>query len=74
MSAWTPVRLTARPPERLFQRVFEPHDGRDLVPIPKEARARERLNTPVRGWPESACPKCMLRPIRGADVPPLPGL
>ena len=28
MSAWTPVRLTARPRQRLFHLVFESHDGR----------------------------------------------
>ena len=30
------VRLTARPPQRLFRLVFEPHTGRALVPISEE--------------------------------------
>jgi predicted 3-demethylubiquinone-9 3-methyltransferase (glyoxalase superfamily) len=31
------VRLTARPPKRSFHLVFESHDGRALVPIPKRS-------------------------------------
>ena len=32
-----PFSLTARPPNRLFHLVFESHDGRALVPIPKRS-------------------------------------
>ena len=36
MSLGPAVQLTARPSNRLFHLVFESHDGRALVPIPKE--------------------------------------
>ena len=32
-----PFSLTARPSKRLFHLVFESHDGRALVPIPKRS-------------------------------------
>jgi hypothetical protein len=35
MSAWT--YLTVRPPKRWLHLVFESHDGRALVPIPKRS-------------------------------------
>ena len=37
VSAGPAVRLTARPPNRLFYLVLESHDGRALVPIPKRS-------------------------------------
>src|SRR5215467_1134810 len=44
-----PVRLTARPPERLFHLVFESHDGRALVPIPKRSTS-PRATLTLRRW------------------------
>src|SRR5215470_12116428 len=40
-----PVRLTARPPERLFHLVFESHDGRALAPIPKRSTSPRATST-----------------------------
>jgi hypothetical protein len=37
MSLGPAVQLTARPSNRLFHLVFESHDGRALVPIPKRS-------------------------------------
>jgi len=37
MKKGSAVRLTARPPERLFHLVFESHAGRASVPIPKRS-------------------------------------
>jgi hypothetical protein len=38
--------LTARPTERLFHLVFEPHNGRALVPIPKRSASPRATSTP----------------------------
>src|SRR5262247_2510698 len=46
MSAWPSVRLTARPPERLFHLVLESRDGRALVPIPKRSTSPRATLTP----------------------------
>jgi transposase len=43
------VSLTARPPERLFHLVFESHDGRALVPIPKRSTSPRATST-LRWW------------------------
>src|SRR5271157_1886397 len=60
------VRLTARPPVRLFHLVFEPHDGRALVPIPKRsASPRSDINTAAVDSLKALDPK---RPIREATV------
>src|ERR1700675_989820 len=55
-------RKTARPPQRLFHLVFESHDGRALVPIPKRStspRAASTLN-----WWDSLKALDPERPIR----------
>src|SRR5271157_1168903 len=60
------VRLTARPPVRLFHLVFEPHDGRALVPIPKRsASPRSDINTAAVDSLKALDPK---RPIREVTV------
>ena len=66
MSAWTCRQSTARPPNRSFRLVLEPHDGRALVPIPK------RSTSP---WATSTLERWMVlkaldpeRPIREADI------
>jgi len=43
------VALTARPTQRLFHLVFEPHDGRALVPIPKRS-ASPRATSTMQWW------------------------
>src|SRR5271155_3541822 len=39
------VSLTARPTNRLFHLVFEPHDGRAPVPIPKRSASPQATST-----------------------------
>src|SRR6266576_6265869 len=39
------VCKTARPPQRLFRLVFESHDGRALVPIPKRSTSPRATST-----------------------------
>ena len=43
------VRLTAKPPQRLFHLVFESHDGRALVPIPKRSTSPRATST-LQWW------------------------
>jgi len=57
MSAGPAVHLTARPPNRLFHLVLEPHDGRALVPIPKRSASPWGHRHCTGGSPESAWPK-----------------
>ena len=45
MSAWTCRQSTARPTERLFYLVLEPHDGRALVPIPERSTSLRATST-----------------------------
>src|SRR5271157_3759567 len=60
------VRLTARPPVRLFHLVFEPHDERALVPIPnRSASPRSDINTAAVDSLKALDPK---RPMREATV------
>ena len=57
----------ARPTQRLFHLVFEPHNGRALVPIPeRSASPRATSNTAVVDGLKVLDPK---RPIREADQP-----
>jgi hypothetical protein len=56
------VSLTARPTNRLFHLVFEPHDGRAPVPIPK--RSASDIYTAVVDSLKALDPE---RPIREAD-------
>src|SRR5580698_5242917 len=56
----------ARPTQRLFHLVFEPHNGRALVPIPeRSASPRATSNTAVVDGLKVLDPK---RPIREADI------
>ena len=66
MSAWTYRRLTARPPERLFRLVFESHDGRALVPIPKRSASPRATST--LQWRIGLKALDPERPIREADI------
>jgi transposase len=50
------IRLTVRPPERLFHLVIELHNGRALCRFRREARARERHRD--RKWCWTVC-KCL---------------
>src|ERR1019366_6008923 len=43
------VRLTARPPIRLFRLVLESHAGRALVPIPKRSKSSRATST-LQWW------------------------
>src|SRR5215831_17769037 len=65
MSAWPPVRLTARPPNRLFHLVLESHDGRALVPIPK--RSTSPRGDVYIAVADSLKVLDLKRPIREAD-------
>jgi len=66
MSAWTYLSLAVRPRNRLFHLVFESHDGRALVPIPKRsASPRATLDTVVA---DSLKALDLKRPIREADI------
>jgi hypothetical protein len=64
MSAWT--YLTVRPPKRWLHLVFESHDGRALVPIPKRSTSpRGDIDTVVI---DSLKALDLERPIREADM------
>ena len=66
MSAWTYRRSTASPTERLFHLVFEPHDGRALVPSSAEKREpASDIDTAVVDSLKALDPE---RPIREADI------
>src|ERR1035437_1440451 len=45
MSLEPAVTLTVRPPNRLFRLVFESHNGRALVPIPKRSTSPQATST-----------------------------
>jgi len=64
------VRVTARPPQRLFHLVFESYDGRALVPIPKRSTSPRAAST-LHGW-NSLKALDPERPIREADIRQLP--
>ena len=59
------VQLTARLSNRLFHLVFESHDGKAGVPIPKRSRSHERHDTVEVDGLKVLDPK---RPIREADI------
>ena len=65
MSAGPAVRLTARPPNRLFYLVLESHDGRALVPIPKRSASPRDVDTALVDSLKALDPN---RPIREADI------
>src|SRR5262245_32219751 len=62
------VNLTVRPPKRSFHLVFESHDGRALVPIPK--RSTSPWATSTLSGVDSLKALDLKRPIREADVTP----
>ena len=66
MSAGPAVRLTARPPNRLFYLVLESHDGRALVPIPKRSASPRATST--LSLVDSLKALDPNRPIREADI------
>jgi hypothetical protein len=65
MSAWTCRQLTARPPERLFRLVLEPHAGRAQCRFRREARTREHTDAVLVDSLKALDPN---RPIREADI------
>ena len=66
MSAGPAVRLTARPPNRLFHLVLKSHDGRAQVPIPREKHEPvSDIDTVVVNSLKTLDPN---RPIREADI------
>ena len=66
MSAWTCRQSTARPPNRSFRLVLEPHDGTALVPIPKRSTSpRATSTTALVDSLKALDPN---RPIREADI------
>jgi hypothetical protein len=66
MSAWTPVRLTARPCQRLFRLVFESHDGRAPGADSEEKHEpASGIDTAVVDSLKALDPN---RPIREADI------
>ena len=69
MSAWISRQSTAKPPNRSFRLVLEPHDGRALVPIPK--RKHEPASDVDTVLVDSLKALDPNRPIREADIPDL---
>src|SRR6185503_19711414 len=66
MSAWTCRHLTARPTQRSFRLVLEPHGGRAFAPIPK--RSTSPRATPTLYWWISLKALDPNWPIREADM------
>ena len=63
---WTCHHLTARPTQRSFRLVLEPHDGRALAPIPKKSTSpRDDIDTEVVDRLKALD---LNRPIREADI------
>src|SRR5262245_60970552 len=60
------VNLTVRPPKRSLHLVFESHDGRALVPIPK--RSTSPWATSTLSGVDSLKALDLKRPIREADI------
>src|SRR5262245_26480943 len=60
------VNLTVRPPKRSLHLVFESHDGRALVPIPK--RSTSPWATSTLSGVDSLKALDLKRPIREADM------
>ena len=69
MSAGPAVRLTARPPNRLFHLVLESHDGRDGCDSEEKHEPVSDIDTVVVNSLKTLDPN---RPIREADIEGLP--